>query len=387
MKKQEWNDEQLEQLLMQLPPVKDKQTAEDVYQSIQHKKKIKRKSRTWIAPAMATVAALLIFALISPYLFQNFTSNEESAMDITSSSEDSAKMEKYSANENAEAKLVEENTIEQIALDEEKETFVTSASEAEETITVGFTDGNAQNILPVSLKANEKKEKLEQLEAINPEAYTKELGPITYELSHTEFEDEGNPEEIHIEYNGEPSLSSSVSEELYQKAIIETFRWLNYKKAKLYTNNKEGIEFGNTGPKKDIEVKRENNKAYFLYQFDEQTSKLLVPSPDPYASIDSALKAMKKGIEERNLKPTIMNIMTTIRTKEDGEQLEIEFNKGIVFEDNEPTIIMLESILLTAKEFGYKTVHFKGMNIEKVGVMDVTKPIEVPFSPNPIEAD
>ncbi|MBO1514733.1 GerMN domain-containing protein [Metabacillus bambusae] len=397
MKRQEWSEEQLEQLLKQLPPVKDKQTAKDIFQSIQYKRQINKKSRSWITPAVATVAALLIFALISPYIFQNFTTNQESKMDMSTAktSEETVKVENDSANnlKMAEANSQQGNYREQDTLSntqlksEKQETFVANENDAEEIITVGFTDPQAQNIIPISLEANEKKEKLEQIKEVNPEIYIDELGPITYELSKTDILETENPEEINIEYNGEPNVKSSSHDMLYQNAIIETFRWLDYKNAKLYTNDKEGIEFGQTGHKKDLVVKKETKKAYFLYQFDEETLKLLVPSPDSYDSVDSAFEAMKKGIEERSLKPTIMNNITMIMVKKNGDMLEIEFNQDVEFENSEPTIIMFESILLTAKEFGYKTVQFNGINIDKVGVMDVTKPIEVPFSPNPIEAN
>jgi hypothetical protein len=392
LKRQEWNEEQLEQLFQQLPPIKDKQTAEDIYQSIQQKQQVMKKSRKWITPAIAAVAALILFVIISQYLLSDFTTTEESAMDLASSSENSSQLKNESVNENkmAESKKAQESTIEQHTLEnkmfnrDEQETFVTSSNKAEVTITVGFTDSQAQNILPISLEVNEKQEILEQIEDVNPDLYSEELGPITFELSNTDFVDTGNPEEIVIDYKGIPKLQSSANDILYQNAIIETLRWLDYKKAKLYTNNHEGIEFGQTGSKKDLEVKKESKKAYFLYQFDEQTHKLLVPSPNSYNSIDSAINAMKRGIEERNLKPTVMKNNSPIRIKESEEQLIIEFDNRTGFEDSEPTIIMLESILLTAKEFGYKTVKFNGMNIDKIGVMDVTKPIEVPFSPNPI---
>lgn len=397
MKRQEWSEDQLEQLLKQLPPIKDKQTAKDIFQSIQYKRQINKKSRSWITPTVATVAALLIFALISPFIFQNFTTNKESSMDMSSAkiSEETAKIENDSANDHKmteansqQGSNQEQNTLLNTQLESEKqETFVASENDAEEIITVGFTDPQAQNIIPISLDTNEKKEKLEQIKEVNPETYIDELGPITYELSKTDILETDNPEEINIEYNGEPNVKSSSHDVLYQNAIIETFRWLDYKNAKLYTNDKEGIEFGQTGHKKDLVVKKETKKAYFLYQFDEETLKLLVPSPDPFESIDSAFEAMKKGLEERSLKPTIMNNITTIKVNENGDMLEIEFNQDVEFKDSEPTIIMFESILLTAKEFGYKTVQFNGINIDKVGVMDVTKPIEVPYSPNPIEAN
>lgn len=381
MKRREWNEEQLEELLQKLPPVKDTRSAEDIYQNIKGKQ-LKKKSRGWIVPAVATIAALLLFVFISPSLFRNATIYEESAMDRHAATEDSVELESGMS----EAKLTQEKTFNlQETKNKEQETFVTKASEEDEIITVGFTDGNAQNILPISVEVNHNQEKLEQLEDIKPELFTEELGPISYELRNTEFIDEGNPEEITVEYKGEPSLTSSATDILYQNALIETFRWLNFKRVKLYTNNHVGINFGQSGPKEALEVKQENKKAYFLYQFDEHTSKLLVPSPEPYESIEAAIEVMKQGMEERHLQPTIIKGIEAIEIKGKGDHLEVEFRPDIEFQDSEPYIIMLEAILLCAKEFGYRTVQFKGIDIDQIGVMDMAKPIEVPFSPNPID--
>ncbi|MGM7721340.1 hypothetical protein [Metabacillus sp. Hm71] len=393
MKRQEWNEEQLEKLLKQLPSVKDKQTSEDIYQTILSKQHQGKTNRTWAAPAIAVIAALFIFALISPLFFQSLQLNEESAMDMSSKSttESSEKTQRSSENNKEMAEPQQELENKELAkaslLNDKQQTFVTAASEAEDVITVGFTDSEAKNILPVSLEANKKQEKLEQIEKVNPDVYKEEIGPITYELSETEFSESEKSEEITIDYKGVPNLSSSTNDVLYQNAIIETFKWLNYKKANLYTNQKEGIEFGQSGPKNDLDVSKETKKAYFLYQFDENTLKLLVPSPISYDSIDGALKAMKQGIEENDLKPTILNTVTNITTTPKGDQIEIEINQDAGVENSEASIIMLEAMLMTAKEFGYDTVQFKGITTDRIGEMDVTKPIEVPFSPNPVKAN
>ncbi|KKI93116.1 hypothetical protein WQ54_06320 [Bacillus sp. SA1-12] len=393
MKRQDWNEEQLKQLLKQLPSVKDKQTSEDIYQSILSKQQQGKKSRTWMAPAIAAVAALFIFALLSPLFFQSFQTNEESSMDMSSQSttEGSAKSQQSSDNNEQIAEARKDSENKELAkaslLNEKQDTFVTAASEEEDVITVGFTDSEAKNILPVSLVVNKKQDKLEQIEEVNPEVYKEELGPITYELSETEFSETGKPEEITIDYKGVPNLSSSTNDVLYQNAIIETFKWLNYKRVNLYTNQKEGIEFGQSGPKNNLDVSQETQKAYFLYQFDENTLKLLVPSPNSYDSIKGALDAMKQGIEENNLQPTILKTVTNINSIPKGDLLEIEFNQDAGLEDSEDSIIMLEAVLMTAKEFGYHTVQFKGIKTNRIGEMDVTKPIEVPFSPNPIKTN
>lgn len=390
MKRRDWNEEQIKQLLQQLPSVNDKRTADDLYRSIQFKHKARKKPKTWVVPAIATVAALFIFMLISPYIFQGlFSTNEESAMDMaTTSSEGSSKLEKNSVSENNNQEFsINEETTESIAPEqeqvEEKETFITSVKDSEKIITIGLTDGTAQNILPVSVKGEVNKNKLEQIQEFDPEAYRKQLGPVSFELINTEFYSKENAEEIIIEYKGEPIVTSSANENTYKESIRETFRWLGFEKAKLFTNGNEGIEFGNTGVQTELEITEITKKAYLVYQYDENTSKLLVPSPEPFPTIEEAIDIMKRGLPEYNLNSTIFSNIGEVKATED--LLEIRFNDGGNIENNEHSVIMLESLLLTAKEFGYKTVKFNGLKETQIGQMDLTKPIEVPFSPNPIK--
>lgn len=396
MKKREWNEEQLEQLLQQLPSVKDKQNQSDLYQSVYYKYQSRKKRRTWIAPTVATVAALFIFALISPFLFQGVTNkSEESAMDMAStSSSESSKAENDSQTEMrvTESSIAEDKSNENVGLhqkliENEQETFVTDADDSEKIITVGLTDEDSQNIIPISFEEEAGKEELDQIKAFKPEKFVAQFGPLVLGLKNTDLEEENN-EEIIINYKADKgSITGSGSEIAYRESIIETFRWLGYKKANLFTNGVEGIEFSNYGQETELEITETRNKAYLVYQYDDSKAKLLVPSRESLQSIEEAISIMKKGIDEQELKPSIQNNIGEIVITEDGEHLEVWFTENANIENNEESIIMLESILLTAKDFGYETVQFNGTKAKEIGVMDVTKPLEVPFSPNPVKED
>ncbi|WP_226666916.1 hypothetical protein [Metabacillus litoralis] len=391
MKRQEWNEEKLEQLLKQLPHVHDKQSAEDIYQSILYKQQNRKKSKSWIAPTFATVAALFIFLMFTPYLFQEITSssNEEKSMDKvsdTSSGTDEAELRIQDNTANKESSLMQEEFAdsEAKALEvNEQVTFVTPSNDGEETITIGVTDASGEYIIPISVNA-EYLNKPQQIQDILVENLFEKIGPVGFELQNTQILPQKNPEELILNYTGEPILSSSKSETMYKEAIQETFRWLGYNKVNLQTNDSEGIEFGNSGLQTDLAIQRNRNKAYYLYQYNDNTSKLLVPSPESFSSINEAIEAMKTGLPDKKLLPPIVNQMINMVSSEDGTQIDIEFINGGSFEDNEQNIIMLEAILLTAKEFGYEKVKFNGIAIDKIGNLDLKKPIEVPFSPNPI---
>ena len=50
------------------------------------------------------------------------------------------------------------------------------------------------------------------------------------------------------------------------------------------------------------------------------------------------------------------------------------------------TYWMVEAILLTAKEFGFRSVTFMGGNVKRIGPYIFGKKIAVPVGPNPIMA-
>ncbi|WP_226526609.1 hypothetical protein [Metabacillus niabensis] len=392
MKKREWNEEQLQQLLQQLPSVRDKQSKKELYQNIYYKDHYKKKRRIWVAPTVATIAVLFILALISPILFQSITrTNEKNALDMAStSSSESIKAENNSGQElqMTESSIAEDRNNEKVELSRkeiEQETFVTNADDSANIITVGLTDESLQNIIPVSFKEEAGKEELDQIETFNPDRFAEKLGPLRIALTNTDLEEENN-DEIIINYkSNNGNITGSGSEVAYKESIIETFRWLGYKKANLFTNGVEGIEFSNYGQEEELEITETRNKAYLVYQYDESKAKLLVPTPESLPTIEEAIDIMKKGIDEQELKPSIQEHIGEIDIKEDGERLEIDFTENANVENNEESIIMLESILLTAKDFGYETVQFNGTKEKEIGVMDVSRPLEVPFSPNPID--
>ena len=92
---------------------------------------------------------------------------------------------------------------------------------------------------------------------------------------------------------------------------------------------------------------------------------------------------MSIGITDKNLGPSILPSITISNVVENGEELQISFGSDAHFENSEPYILMLEAILLTAKDFGMKRVSFQGINVSQIGNIDVTKPVDVPYSPNP----
>jgi len=80
-----WSEKELEDTLRRMPPVKDKQTKDELFHAVKQradKEAPKRKaSKTWFFPAMASAAALLLIVLMIPSFMNTgmFSSSDEPA--------------------------------------------------------------------------------------------------------------------------------------------------------------------------------------------------------------------------------------------------------------------------------------------------------------------
>ena len=91
MKKSEWSDRQLEEILRQMPRINDCRHPYDIYQNLSIK--IKRK-RAWVLPGIAMVASLLLLFILVPNT--KYFSNRSA--DIAKSTQSSTATQHFSAN-------------------------------------------------------------------------------------------------------------------------------------------------------------------------------------------------------------------------------------------------------------------------------------------------
>lgn len=380
MKKPDLSNEELEEILRRLPPVRDQRGAAQVYQSIQLNE-IKRKKIKYVStPLLVSVIALFILALISPYFSKQFKESNMSEQHELSSNSSQPSLE----NDYKAATLSEEKS--RSVVDETVKTFVIRNEESDRTVTVAFPDKGSKTIVPLSVEGNSNENKVGQINDILETVNHEELGLNVNPLKGVQMNISGdNSDEVIVNVEDPHTITSFIDKASFYKLMSESLRWQGVREVKFYTNGKPGIEFDDHKKIEHMKLKQIENKGYFIFEVGHKSKKLLVPSSDPYDSILDALTAMKKDISTENLKPSILKNISNIEVNTNGKQVNIMFKDASSFEDSEPYIMMLEAILLTAKDFGYESVKFNGIGIDHVGQMDVTKPINVPYSPNPIK--
>ncbi|UAC47116.1 hypothetical protein K6959_10160 [Bacillus aquiflavi] len=156
MKKSKWDDEQLEELLRQMPKVTDYRDPRDIYQNISSKIK-KRKKQNWMMPAFAGAVSLLLFLILTPgFLDLNRSANQEAKDEANNDL-----ISKTSDNHSISTEKME--VIQDMELSNENENMKPTSTEQAITavyeedlkkydkIIYAIPDENIQNIVPVTI--------------------------------------------------------------------------------------------------------------------------------------------------------------------------------------------------------------------------------------------
>jgi hypothetical protein len=395
LKKSEWSDKQLEELLQHLPEVKDRQDPDELFRKIssriENEQVHQSNKKTWLLPSVAAVAAVFLFLLIGPTFMNlsggsNESANEESAVGTES-------MDQATKQENSSR--VQDNNSLTIAGTEESTTLEMAApvidnilrtkTDGDTLITIGVPEAIGQNIVPISmLSAEPGKSQLELLEKALSTMSTEEYGLDPSPLKGLTFKEAEGEQAVIITFPTDFVVNGSTNELSYYVGIQETFRWMGFTEAILRKEDGGQVELGGFGPV-DIPLSTTMNKGYYVYK-SETGQTYLVPSPKQDTTFLEALNSMK--IAQFNLEASIPTNVTIENVNElDKDSVTITFsNDYLVNQDEISHQLMIKAILLTAREFGFIDVTFVNTP-EQVGDIQLMKngepkPVDVPTAPN-----
>jgi hypothetical protein len=390
VKKSEWSDKQLEELLRQMPKIHDHRNPRDIYQNLSIKK---RKRAAWLLPGIATAAAILLFFLLVPNMLDRTEYSHDSADQEKSSNEEkislsqedaSVGMKKGDSTKNeagisgAETKMLMTGSNKTALYDEE----VGDGA----VLTYWIPDSQAQILVPIStvVQPDNNKNWLTTFTETMGLLREEEWGLSDYYPLNATFTLDNTNNTVIVDVpNNHNYAEGSTSETNFINLLMRNIA-SNSKvnKIKLTTSGQKGIEFGNFGEMEEIEVKSEGKHAYFFYTPDGMETTYLVPSPDTYIDINAAFEAMKTDQPERGLAASLVSFFpfkdVTIREN----KLFITMDENTAIENNLENVYAYEAILLTAKDFGIDTITILNAPIKLLGPFDLTKEIKVPLAPN-----
>lgn len=395
MRKSEWSDNELKQLLKEMPKIKDHRDPRDIYQSLSIKAN-KRRRPVWVIPSIATAAAaVLMLLLLSPSVWQNIiqntdkSSNSEVAIDNKRNDMSNAKKGEVNSFD------TNPGTADNAGLAADKHSIMAIATPEtaiyaedivdQEVITYLVPDQNAQILVPVSvIVPKENKTWLEMFQS-NSEKLTEEQWglsdyyPLNAKISMVD------DQTINIDVpEGHFYGTGSANETSFMTIIQETLdRQEQFQKVTFSTNGNSGIMLGNYGEKTEINRSEMKQKhGYFLFTPNNSNLPFLVPSIEVYNDIETALSSMRNNNETFGLNSPLSFHFNVSSSGEDQLVIKVEDNGQLT--DEPQNVYAIEAILLTAKEFGYSSVKFENASINQVGRFNLQNEIKVPIAPNKV---
>jgi hypothetical protein len=380
VKKPVWNEQHLEELLQQMPLIKDSRNQLELYNNIREKM-VKKHKAFWVIPSLAMIVSVCIILMLIPSITSQI---QNQSMNDSAKKEQSVHTNEFKADDSTEM-AKQSGDMALMSEDDRQHRFV--VQQGEKFVTFGLPEPQALTVIPVSMMIKDDGRSLfEHYKELMNQLNEESLGLDPFPLKNMDFE--GNSENSNIKINipSGYALTSSAQTEIFRKVIEETFRWNGFKNAQLFSNGQPGIEFGNEGFIKDIPIASALKKAYYLYMYKENEPKFLAPSDHSFESFESALKSMESenfsGSHPFN--PSIPTGVDIDKVEIDGTKAIVYFTRGSKFTNNELYSAMIDAIMMTAKEFGYHSIIFKGTDVEKIGNIKLNQENLVPAAPNPI---
>jgi hypothetical protein len=392
VKRSEWSDKQLEDLLRQMPKIQDHRNPHDIYQNLSFKK---RKKTLWLISGLAAATALLLFIILMPKLMDtHLSSSDRSAQNHMASDQKastlSVKRDSSITPKNEESSSKEKPLLGNAKQSQSQDASLKTAVYEDElgdgtVLTYWIPDNEAQILVPVSTIVHGTKDKTwltlfnENMSSLKEE----EWGLSDYYPMNATFKlDQDNSIVVDVPTNhpyGQGSANETNFINIVKKDVAADS---HIKKIKLTTNGQPGITFGNYGEMSEINIDSETNHAYFFYYPNGKKLPFLVPSTTKYKNIQAALEAMGTDHPDGGLKPSLPSTLHFKEAIINNHILNLTLTDSSTLQNDNSTMHSLEAILLTAKEFGAEKVMFENAQIASIGPFDLSKEIKVPIAPN-----
>lgn len=409
MKKSQLSDKQLEEILGQMPKIKDNRDPRDIYQNIAHRVG-KRRFPGWVLPGVAAAAVLLLAFVLSPGLIDwNQSADKSSEIESTENAKMASDKDMAEEKEQATKESLDKDDsklMQQEKSDEGNQfmamktpnpyadltaLYEPELGEDHQALTYVIPDKPGQLLVPITVTvSNAEQEWIDTFTGTMPKLKEEEWGlsdfyPVdgswSYDDSSKTLNLDVKPD--HIYRHG------SISNTMLIEGMSRNLAGKGIEKLSYSTNGEQGIEFGNYGVKYEDDIPADSLKrrAYMLYFPEGTNQSYLVPTKEQFKTIDAAFEQMRGYIEEQHLSSSLPEHFTLDQAslEKDDKVLRIVIadNKGIT----EEFLTNIEAILLTAKEFDYQAVKIENAGAGQLGPFNLNENLPLPLAPNKKDID
>ncbi|MCR8846988.1 hypothetical protein NQ095_01105 [Rossellomorea sp. SC111] len=401
MNQSEWKDRDIEDLIKNLPQIKDDRTSQSILARMERQKKKRQASYKQFIPAVAALAAIFIMVLLAPTVLNQLTEtsmekSESSTADSSGSSKDKVEMapEKKESDispessENQKVAGMEENQKEnnKLTMSEDLQESKERLSLYEEDIkgkefyNFGLVSPDAVPI-PVSVVENQKAEDwLTRHEKIAGRLPETDWGLEDYLPLNGDVSFDKNKVIFTLRSDHSYSGSSAVEYAFYH-SLQYSFQHKGLEEVVLRNHDGSVPKFSSAGEFSKIDLNEKVNNAYYLYSSNGK-DRFLVPDNIDRGGVKESIAAMKSA--ETGLFQSVIPKDINFNVSERDGIVTISFlNELDLSSLNEQTAQeMIEGILLTSRSSGYENARFENIKPESWNGFDFTGPIKTPISPN-----
>ena len=378
------NEDEIEHMMLQLPQIKDRRNKAEVYEKIKLKmaeqSQPKRRVKQYWLPLVTAAAAILLLIVISSTLFQEGEQqNGENAVAFDASSFANVEDAKESKMDTFSRGFPEVSSMEENFAEESKEM---------KQITVPYADDDTEFIIPLSFTLNATDDEVEQMNNyINTDSKQFLASSNSAIFQGIEIKEEQG-ELVFTIPDGKFS-GGTASARLFFEGTQVILDSLGYEKVKLQTEEGTPVSLDQFGEVSELKHE-EKTGGYFLFRTAED-KQMLVPGELSYfnrvnmegkPSLAKVLSEMASPEDIELIHSPFPTGVTLGEVHDDGRLVNISLQGGERLANDEETKLLVEAILLTAKQFGYDDVMLQGVGVEQVGQYNLTEPIETMIVPN-----
>ncbi len=320
----------------------------------------KKKSAKWIGPAVATVVVLFMAFLISPHLFQ------PAAQDHHKQVETSADKSQVNA------------TLEAVK-QTDGPSHVVSRKQQQKYMTIAYIDESTSQVVPISIEKEDEYDHLQEMMNTYEQVQLPEMTkPLQSYIDMVDLREKGDT--LIFQLKNDLSLDTLKEANRFKDMVKETLKWSKYKQVQVKTSKGSQLQLGANGRIGTMSIEKQTKHAYYV--LDNKSGTFLVPSKTHYPSYEDAVEAMKRT-SDAGLDPLIKDeSIKEVTTK--GKHVTITFGASAQLSDSNDHILLIEGLLLSAKDFGFTEVTIQQAGADQVGPYELEEPIEVPALPNPV---
>ncbi len=376
------DEEYIKKQLKNMPKVNDDRTKEEWIERVQpykYKRERTRKKSPKMIPILSTVLLIGMMVLIIPTIIQEPSSVQEQ----TSSTHYDDHQVDQKANVDQQLKSAARN--EEVTEHKEGEYVMFDLHGDEQVVYGGIFDQQVQYIIPLAFVSSEDHSLSELYTELDSYIDEFDLASKIPYFKDTAFSINMDEKNVTMHVPDDYSIGEgSAVQGKFEEMLSRIFYPYEIDQVLLESSNGSPVTLGKKGELDSITVHEPVNENYKLYDDETHDQRFMVPMNQEDKTFAEAIEDLKNDEQDYSIQNTIPQDVDVTVTCESEESCSIQFQDTVAELPEQDLIVAVESILMTAKSYGFDEVAFKGIPNDAIGSYNLSEPITVPLAVNPI---